>query len=283
MFDLDERIRSWRQTLPPALANRPEVAEELESHLRDEVDRLARAGRTPEQAWEAAVAQLGEPATLAAEFDKAHRPAWLPARLSVALLVGCALLLGVFLASRAVQARLGVLLASHVFAITIGYLAALTVGFVAMSGIVGRAVGRFGPRQSDAFRRIGSRMAAAAVALTLVGILLGAFWSRGHLGPYWQWDAREVGGLCVLAWSGVLFSCLRWRAVSASSAMLAGVIGNVVVLLSWLGPPLVDGRASHGFPSWYAPVLCVAVMTHLAWAYAGMLPPGWLRRTADGR
>jgi ABC-type transport system involved in cytochrome c biogenesis permease subunit len=172
-----------------------------------------------------------------------------------------------------------------VFAITIGYLATLTVGIIAMSGIVGRAIGRFGPRQSDAFRHIGSRIAAAAVALTLAGILLGAFWSRGHLGPYWQWDAREVGGLCVLAWSCVLLSCLRWRSVSASSAMLAGVIGNVVVLLGWLGPPLLDGRASHGYPAWYKTVLCAAVMTHLAWAYAGMLPPGWLRlgRTADGR
>jgi hypothetical protein len=51
--------------------------------------------------------------------------------------------------------------------------------------------------------------------------------------------------------------------------MFAAVIGNVVVVVSWFGPPL----------------LCAAVMTHLAWAYAGMLPAGWLRlrRTADAR
>ena len=43
MFDLEAQIRSWRQSLPPALADHPEAVDELESHLRDAVEELGLA------------------------------------------------------------------------------------------------------------------------------------------------------------------------------------------------------------------------------------------------
>ena len=58
----------------------------------------------------------------------------------------------------------------------------------------------------------------------------------------------------MLAWSAVLFSYLRWRAVSTESAVVAGVVGNVVVALAWFGPPLMEARVNNGaLSAWHAP------------------------------
>ena len=46
------------------------MIDELESHLRDEVERLTRGGLPLDQAWPQAVARLGGPEQLAAEFAK---------------------------------------------------------------------------------------------------------------------------------------------------------------------------------------------------------------------
>src|ERR1700722_16631787 len=84
MFDLEQRIHEWRQTQINALDGRAEGAEELESHLREEVQRLVQSGQTLEHAWQAALRGLGNPQELAAEFARvgsSHPVAWLPARL----------------------------------------------------------------------------------------------------------------------------------------------------------------------------------------------------------
>ena len=46
MFDLEERIRHWRQAQAHALGGRAEVLDELESHLREE---FAQPAATPKQ------------------------------------------------------------------------------------------------------------------------------------------------------------------------------------------------------------------------------------------
>ena len=49
---------------------RPDVLNELESHLRDEVDEQMRSGMSVEQAFEAAVQQMGPVGIIKAEFAK---------------------------------------------------------------------------------------------------------------------------------------------------------------------------------------------------------------------
>src|SRR5689334_12711095 len=91
-FDLERQIQSWRQTIATQLGGDgpPEVVDELESHLRDDVEQLVGAGRPPARAWAIALARLGEPQKLAAEFRKSARPrAWLPARAATVLLAAC--------------------------------------------------------------------------------------------------------------------------------------------------------------------------------------------------
>src|SRR5687767_12879865 len=103
MFDLEQAIGEWRRSLAVTPGLSAEVLDELESHLREDVQRETTAGQPPEEAFRLAVVRLGSAGALATEFAKVTRPApasWVPAW--VVLGVGClaALVLVVFLGLR---------------------------------------------------------------------------------------------------------------------------------------------------------------------------------------
>jgi hypothetical protein len=281
MSDFEDRISAWRTELSAAMQGRPDVVDELEDHLRQELEMLTRAGKTSDEAWDAALTQLGEARKLTREFAKSSRAGWLPTRAALAVLVACGLASAAFLLVGVSGGRFGALLAVHIFAITLGYAATFAFGFAAASAVVSHARGTFGPRQSDALRRAGTPMLFAAVGLTFVGIVLGAIWLRANRGHYWGWDAREIGGLCVLAWNAAALACLR-RGTHAAT-MLAGVVGNAVVAAGWFGAVVIEPPRAQGVPGWYAAVLAAFIMSQLALALAGMLPAGWLNHRASGQ
>src|SRR5689334_13132838 len=109
MPELEQLIAEWRRGLAEMAGCSPEVLDELESHLRDEISQLVRAGHSEEQALTLAASRLGSPHTLATEFAKVARPAaWLPVRvlnIGFLALVLATLLFGYFLA-RGQNARL---------------------------------------------------------------------------------------------------------------------------------------------------------------------------------
>lgn len=73
MFNLNQAIAGWRRQMIAGGIKAHDVLEELESHLRDEIDRQIRSGATEERAYRAAVAAIGEATTLQAEFAKTSR------------------------------------------------------------------------------------------------------------------------------------------------------------------------------------------------------------------
>ncbi|HVV72613.1 MAG TPA: Clp protease N-terminal domain-containing protein [Verrucomicrobiae bacterium] len=79
MFDLSRAISNWRNTIV-ASGIRPDALEELESHLLDEIEQRIGAGVGEEDAFHAAVALLGDVASLNAEFGKLQGPDPAPAR-----------------------------------------------------------------------------------------------------------------------------------------------------------------------------------------------------------
>src|SRR5262245_51371330 len=99
MFDAEERIRRWRRELAETGRCSGETIDELESHLRESFQQFVRAGHSPEQALEMALARLGTPQALAAEFAKVPPPGlapWLPVRLAyLAMIALAAWLLGI--------------------------------------------------------------------------------------------------------------------------------------------------------------------------------------------
>jgi hypothetical protein len=70
MFNLDPAIVEWRRQMLVAGIKTPVPLDELESHLRDDVDLQMRAGLNAERAFEVSVRQIGQAEMLKTEFNK---------------------------------------------------------------------------------------------------------------------------------------------------------------------------------------------------------------------
>jgi len=73
MFDLDQSIAEWRRQSEAGGITFPEVLDELECHLRDEIEQQVRSGAETEHAFAAAIQKLGQIQVLQPEFEKAAR------------------------------------------------------------------------------------------------------------------------------------------------------------------------------------------------------------------
>jgi hypothetical protein len=71
-FDLNDAIRNWRTKMAESPAYSAKDLDELESHVRDSVEGLARKGLSPEEGFWLAMRRLGNPEALASEFGKVN-------------------------------------------------------------------------------------------------------------------------------------------------------------------------------------------------------------------
>jgi hypothetical protein len=71
MFNLDEAVADWRRQMAAGGIETTEVLDELESHLRDDVEQQVRSGMSTQQAFEAAVQRIGQANAIRSEFAKA--------------------------------------------------------------------------------------------------------------------------------------------------------------------------------------------------------------------
>jgi hypothetical protein len=70
MFNLEQAIADWRQNMLAAGIETPVPLEELELHLREEIERQVRAGLEAQEAFDQATQRIGEAQSLKAEFKK---------------------------------------------------------------------------------------------------------------------------------------------------------------------------------------------------------------------
>jgi len=73
MFDLDRAVSEWRQQMAAGGVKAADVLDELESHLRDNVDTQVQSGLSVQQAFETALQRMGEATLLRDEFQKADK------------------------------------------------------------------------------------------------------------------------------------------------------------------------------------------------------------------
>jgi uncharacterized membrane protein YeaQ/YmgE (transglycosylase-associated protein family) len=90
MFDLNKTITKWRRQMLDAGIKNPVVLEELESHLREDIEQQLRFGTSAPRAFEIAVHKIGRPNTLRSEFRKNERATM---KRTVTILLG---ILGIF-------------------------------------------------------------------------------------------------------------------------------------------------------------------------------------------
>ena len=73
MFDLENAIADWRRQMLVAGIQTPAPLEELEGHLREEIEQRMKSGLDPQQAFEVAIRQFGQANSLKREFKKVER------------------------------------------------------------------------------------------------------------------------------------------------------------------------------------------------------------------
>jgi hypothetical protein len=71
MFDLEKSISDWRRQMQSAGIKSPVPLDELEIHLREDVERQTKSGRSEADAFDSAVGEMGEARALKCEFKKA--------------------------------------------------------------------------------------------------------------------------------------------------------------------------------------------------------------------
>jgi hypothetical protein len=280
MPELETRIREWKHSLAIAFGGSGEILEELESHLREEIDRLTQAGHSPDAALTAAQAKLGRPVDLAAEYARAVPPArWLPISVGLALLV---LLFGYFTWVFVVPGILqgwNVLLVLHVATTVAGYAAGFYAGFLGICYVGCWLIRPIGVGQRLAMGRTLFVANAVAALLLLLGMVLGGVWAHDQWGHAWNDDPREIGTLITLLWFTALTAMLWTVPQKQHLWVLLNVLAISVSVWGWFGPSLLSQQLHSYGPSTtllYLVVVCTAAP--LAVALLGFLPTGRLRR-----
>src|SRR5258706_5840281 len=176
MFDLESQIRGWRSELAAAMGNVPEPLDELESHLRDDIDRRIQLGADAQSAFEAARAQLGEAARLAQEFAKTSDRRWIPGWIAIGTVAAAVLLSAIWEAARASSGKVQPLLAWHVIAIVGGYVAVLAVGMLAAWSVFFSTILRRSAAPTPELQPVALELSIAATIMTAISTVLGAFY-----------------------------------------------------------------------------------------------------------
>jgi hypothetical protein len=270
MRELEEMIAEWRRSLGGRL--RADVIEEIEDHLRQKVGEVRGAHHDLETAFATALREIGPPEAFAAEFAKVESKLWWPIKLGIVIMCVIAALLPGFLIARLHDRPLGLLLGVHVFTVTLGYLTVFTVGLFGCCFVFQRSLGEFPVAKANRIARTATKFSLVALPLMIVAILLAAIWANLTWGRTWSNDPKELGAVCILAWTIGFIAVERSCAVSARTVMLLAILGNVVVSFGWLGANYLMTHSEFAKAQFLALVCAHAIPFAI-----GFLPAGWLR------
>jgi cytochrome c assembly protein len=277
MHELEQLIAEWRKTMMTAPNVGRETLDELENHLRENLDQLVRSGMTEAEAFQRAVTQLGAAPTIASEFQKLDQWAWLPVKVITGIGVLVALAMPILLIIRFDSGQLSFLLASHVFMVTLGYTTTFLVGALGICFVGQRCFSDFSPWRVRSLTRVTFMLGFVAAGLTAIGVVLGMVWAKAEWGRYWAWDVKEIGGFAVIVWQACFLFAHRFACGSARGILVMSLLGNIVVSLAWFGANLVS-HGLHGYGTRnYSLLLLAAVVANFAFFLIGLAPSGWLR------
>jgi hypothetical protein len=273
MHDLEKLIAEWRQSAAKNV--NAETLDELETHLRETTERLVRSGMNLPDAFQRALAELGNLPRIASEFRKLDEPLWLPVKLVIGVTALLALLVAIFVIPRLESGRSSQLLAVHIFTVTLGYTLTLLIGGMGICFVTQRCLEDFSTSRLHSIARGSLVLASIALFLTTLGTVLGAVWAKIEWGRYWAWDPKEIGGFSVVVWLACYLVAHRFFKNSERGVLAISMLGNVVVSLAWFGPRVTV----HPYGP---PVLTIAILVNLTFFALGFVPAGRLRLRNDG-
>jgi hypothetical protein len=248
MFNLDEAISHWRREMAGAGIPGSRLLDELESHLRDDIDALVSAGMPEAQAFRLAVSRLGEADSVSAEFRKLSNTSSMPVKIGARLWTGLLVVLAARLLMGVITGRMSLLLSAHIFSLTAGYAAAFLTGGFGIYYVCCRWFRALSPIRQQSLSRAVLVLSRFSVGLVLAGLLLGMFWSGQHRGGYFAGGPCEAGTLGAAVWLIAFWLIQRLGQVSHRVTMLLCIVGNVIVSLAWFGTGIIahgSGMASY--------------------------------------
>ena len=278
MHNLEKMLSEWRKTAgTPNLS--AETLDELETHLRETIERLVRSGMSLPDAFQRAGADLGAIPRIASEFRKLDEPLWLPIKLAIGVTSFAAIALAIFVIIRLGSGQSSVLLATHIFAVALGYTVTLLIGGLGICFVSQRCFEDFPTSRLHSIRRVSLLLSTIALFFTAMGVFLGMAWTKIEWGRYWAWDPKEIGGLSAVVWLACYVIALRFLKNSSRGVLAISMLGNIVVSLAWFGPR-VNGSNPYGTLSTCL-LLTIVVLVNLAFFAIGFIPAGALRLRND--
>lgn len=188
MFDLKESIAQWRRRMLAAGINTPVPLEELESHLRDEIERQTKSGRGEAEAFESAVQKIGPARAVQNEFEKVEQTEeernWKEGQIWTVAILGLLQLI-----------LIGAVLFNS--DMTLGQRMSSLTAIAASILLV--VVGRLSYRIFPVIRARRSRTAITFISVAPViiwSLIFPRFFLTGHEFPFGQWLATVLWGSC---------------------------------------------------------------------------------------
>jgi len=165
-------------------------------------------------------------------------------------------------------------LATHVTTVTMGYMATMVAGVIAIAYIL---AGVF----TNAMRgEIGRKVAGMiygtlcfATLLSFTGTVLGGIWADQSWGRFWGWDPKENGAVLIVIWNALILHA-RWGGIArARGVAVLAVIGCIWTVWSWFGTnQLGIGLHAYGFDSRLADGCALSWVALGLIAALGMVP-----------
>jgi hypothetical protein len=277
MPNIDQLITEWRKTIPYGRGLGKERLEELETHLRETIERFLQSGMSEAEAFRTAVAQLGPSPAISSEFRKLDQRAWFPMKVIIGAEIALAVAMAALMTLRIAHKGSSLLLATHAFTVTLGYGTAFLIGALGICFVCQRCFSDFSITRQQSISRLTFMLSAFATCFTAIGIVLGMIWARAEWGRFWAWDPKETGGACVLAWLLLFTVAHRLQRTTGRAILLLSLFGNIIVSLAWFGGNLIAGLQSYGASSSVF-ALTFGVAVNLAFFLIGLAPAGCLRK-----
>lgn len=279
MFDLEFHVQQWRQEMAGRVGADAAVLDELENHLREAYQRRA-AAEPPEQAWQAALQELGTPAQLAREFRKLRPTSSLlrwPARIAIGL--APILVVAIYVALIGTTAeKSGGLLAAHVLAVMVGYGTGYLIAGLVTFAVLVRLLRGLTDVDHAELRRAFLWLGSAGFTATSIGFVLGGAWAFREWGAFWNGDPFEIGAVGVIGWYGALVVWASRRPDSERGVLLLASIGHLVVTCAWFVAAAIGRDRLHSYGSPEAAIGMFGLTLEAVLAALILLPAACIRK-----
>jgi hypothetical protein len=189
MFDIEQSIADWRRRMIAAGIKTPVPLKELELHLRDEIERQMKSGKSEVEAFETAVQEIGHADVVRNEFEKIEDEVderkWKEGQIGLGIILGLLQLISIGAVLFNSEMTLGQRLSS---------LTAIALSIM-LAG-AGWLSHRVLPAIRDRLTRIAAIIIAGGVPMIIWVWILARFYLIGHEFPFGEWLTKQLWICC---------------------------------------------------------------------------------------